>query len=494
LGIIIKQSIKSTVYAYIGAVIGLVNFGILMPKLMSTEEIGLIRYILSIVLLLSQFSGLGLSNITNRLFPYFRNKEKNHNGFFTLGLIISGMGTLLSIILYFSLESTFSMGENQEIVFSDYVFYILPLSIITILWNYFDNFFRVLFNATIGVFLKELVARILFSVGIVLFYLELIDFDIFVFSYFLAYSLPTFILAILLLIKKEFVIQVPRPYLIKKLNYQILNIGAFGMLTGFSSIAILQFDSVMLKLWTDLSVVGVYTTMYFFAVMILLPSRSIKKIATIVVSESWKNNDKENILSIYFKSTITQLIIGAYLFLGIWTNIDNIIAVLGPEYEIGRYVVLLIGLTNVIDMFSGVNQAIISTSKKYKYASVFMIVMLALIVLTNWIFIPIYGITGAAIASLIAMFVTTLLRYLFVWKTFNLQPYNYKHLIVIAISFFTYFISYNLPVIANEYFDIILKGTVITILFSFMIYFSKVSEDINDKAEGLFKLLFKTKK
>lgn len=494
MGIIIKQSIKSTVYAYIGAVIGLINFGILMPKLMSTEEIGLIRYILSIVLLLSQFSGLGLSNITNRLFPYFRNKEKNHNGFFTLGLIISGIGTILAIVLYYSLESTFSLGENQEIVFSDYVFYILPLSIITIFWNYFDNFFRVLFNATIGVFLKEVVARVLFSIGIVLFYLDLIDFDIFVFTYFLAYSLPTFILGLLLLIKKEFVLQAPRPYLIKKLNYQIVNIGAFGLLTGFSSIAILQFDSVMLKFWTDLSVVGVYTTMYFFAVMILLPSRSIKKIATIVVSESWKNNDKENILSIYFKSTITQLIIGTYLFLGIWTNIDNIIAVLGPEYEIGRYVVLLIGLTNVIDMLSGVNQAIISTSKKYKYGAVFMLVMLALIVLTNWIFIPIYGITGAALASLISMLIITFLRFLFVWKTFNLQPYNYRHLIVIAISIITYLITFNLPVLSNEYLDIIFKGSVITILFSFMIYFSKVSEDVNQKAEEIFKLILKKNK
>jgi O-antigen/teichoic acid export membrane protein len=379
------------------------------------------------------------------------------------------------------------MGEDKEIVFQNYVFYILPLTIITLFLNYFDNFFRVLFNATIGVFLKEIVTRLLFSVAIVLFFFALIDINTFIFLYFLSYSLPTLILGILLLIKGEFVIQKPRLFLIKKLKYLMLSIGGFGMITGFSNIAILQIDSFMLKLWTDLSSIGIYTTAYFFGTMILLPARSIKKIATIVLSESWKNNDTENILTIYTKSTITQLIIGVYLFLGIWINIDNISTILGDEYNAGRYVILLISLTNLTDMFAGVNQAIISTSKRYAYAAVFMVIMLILIVITNWIFIPIYGIVGAAFASFLSMLITTFLRYIFVWQSFKLQPYNYKHLIIIAISGLTYFILTIIPSFPNAYIDILIKGSIITTIFGLLIYISKVSEDINLKIEQVYK-------
>lgn len=491
MGIIIKQSIKSAVYSYIGAAIGFVNFGLLMPKLLTTEEIGLTQYIFSIVLILSQFTGLGFSNITNRLFPYFRNSNKNHHGFFTLGLFVSSIGSLLAILFYFSLKTTFLEGEADQPMLQEYIFYILPLTIITIFLNYFDVFFRALFNATIGVFLKEVFTRVLNSITIILYFLQWIDFSTFVFLYFLSYSLPTLILGIILLFKGEFKIQRPRPFLIKRLKWLMISVGGFGLITGFSNIAILQFDKYMLNLFEDLAAVGVYSTTFYFATMILLPARSIKKIATIILSESWKNNDMDNIKTIYVKSTITQLVIGSYIFLGLWVNIDNIISVLGVDFEAGRYVIFFIGLANIIDMLAGVNHAIISTSKKYIYASVFMIIMLVLIVITNWIFIPIYGIKGAAIASFISMFITTFLRYIFVWKSFNLQPYNYKHLIILLIVAITYFGSIAIPEIANPYLDTVLKGSVITILFSVMIYFSKVSEDINDKANQLLRKFIK---
>ena len=137
-------------------------------------------------------------------------------------------------------------------------------------------------------------------------------------------------------------------------------------------------------------------------------------------------------------------------------------------------------------MFAGVNQAIISTSKKYAYAAVFMVITLILIIITNWIFIPIYGIAGAAFASFLSMFITTIIRYIFVWKSFNLQPYNYKHLIIIGISGLTYFILIIIPDFPNAYIDILIKGSIITVIFGALIYISKVSEDINLKIEQVY--------
>jgi O-antigen/teichoic acid export membrane protein len=261
------------------------------------------------------------------------------------------------------------------------------------------------------------------------------------------------------------------------------SIGGFGLITGFSNIAILQLDRLMLNNSFGLAEVGVYTTTFSFAILVLFPARSIKKIATIIISESWKNHDFENIRTIYVKSTITLLVVGSYLFLGIWGNVDNIIKVLGPDYELGRYVIFFIGITNLLYMISGVSFEIISTSKKYIYASVLMILMLGLIVLTNYIFIPIYGIVGAAVASMVATLVFVLLRFVYVWRRFHFQPYNYKHLIIIGIVGLSYFLSSLVPSIENPYFDVLLRGSFITLIFTVLIYFSKVSEDINEKAD-----------
>lgn len=485
MGVIIKQSIKNTIYAYIGAVIGFVNISLLMPKLLSPEEIGLINYIFSIILILSQFTSLGLNNITTRLFPYFRNKTKNHHGFFSLGLMVSGVGSLLTIILYFILKSRLLSGENNQVDLENFIFYVIPLTIITLFLNYFDTFFRALFNATIGMFLKEIITRVLNTLVIISYFFNWIDFYAFVFLYFLSYSLPTFILGLLLMLKGEFKLQRPRPFLIHRLKWTMISIAGFGLVTGFSNISVLQFDRIMLKSYMDLASIGIYTITFSFAMLIILPARSVKRIATMVIAESFKNNDLENIGTIYRKSTITQFIIGAYLFIGLWANIDNIILVIGPQYEAGRYVIFFIGLANLTEMLTGVNQAIIGTGKKYIYAAVFMLLMLAIIILTNWIFIPILGITGAALASFITVLTISIIRYLFVWNTFKLQPYSYKHLIILAIVFSTYFVTIYLPQLSNPYYDIVLKGIVISIIFAVLIYFTRVSEDINQKVDEL---------
>lgn len=491
MGVIIKQSIKSTIYGYIGAGIGFVNVGLLMPKFLTTAEIGLTQYIFAITLILAQFTSLGFNNVTNRLFPYFRNKSENHYGFFTLGLMVSATGSLLSILLYFSLKPWIITGDVDQILIQDYIYYVIPLTIVIIFLNYFDNFLRVLFNASFGMFLKEILARVLTTLSIVLYIFKWVDFSGFIFLFFFSFSAPVFAMGLYLLVKGEFALRLPRLYLLKQLKKPIINISAVGLLTGFGNVAILQIDKYMLNTYLDLSAVGIYTITFFFAAMVLLPSKSINRIATIVLSESWKNKDYNNILTIYTKSTITQFILGFYILLGLWVNIDNIIAVIGAEYEQGRYVILIIGITNLLIMLSGVNQAIIATSKKYYYSFVFVFIMLFIIILTNWIFIPKYGILGAAIASLISVVFNFIVRYWFSLRSFKLQPYNYKHFIVLAIGLATYYICIQTPSVSNPYFDVILKGIAITIVFIPMVYFSKVSEDINQKADELLKLIFK---
>jgi O-antigen/teichoic acid export membrane protein len=249
----------------------------------------------------------------------------------------------------------------------------------------------------------------------------------------------------------------------------MLSISFFGIVSGFSNIAILNIDKYMIERYVGLSGVGVYSITFYFATMILLPARSIQKIATIILSESWKNNDLKNINTIYYKSTITQLIIGSYIFIGIWVNIDNIISILGPEYKDGVYVIFFIGLANMVYMLSGLSAYIITTSKKYIYSSIFMLIMLVLIVVTNLIFIPIYGIVGAALASFISMLGVSILRFIFIWKNFAIQPYNFQHLIIIGIVIISYYSAFFIPDSFNPFVNIMIKGTIVSLVFALLI-------------------------
>ena len=56
-----------------------------------------------------------------------------------------------------------------------------------------------------------------------------------------------------------------------------------------------------------------------------------------------------------------------------------------------------------MDMYSGLNGTILVTSKKYRYDFTFSLMLVALTVASNALLIPRWGMTGAALATMITV-------------------------------------------------------------------------------------------
>src|SRR5665648_411761 len=219
--------------------------------------------------------------------------------------------------------------------------------------------------------------------------------------------------------------------------------------------------------------------------MFILPSLSILKITNIVSARAWKENNMTAIRNIYEKSCTTLFIIGLLMFLGLWVNIDNVFKILGPNFISGIWVIFFIGLGSLIDMTTGANSSILGSSPRYKVQSFFLIVLVILLIMTNLLLIPIYGITGAAIGGAVSLSILNLLRFLYLWYKFNLHPFNLKFILVAAIGISAYLISSLLPILPNFITDIIVRSSILTVLFCLPVYLLKLSPDINDKADAV---------
>jgi O-antigen/teichoic acid export membrane protein len=57
---------------------------------------------------------------------------------------------------------------------------------------------------------------------------------------------------------------------------------------------------------------GIYAINYFFGVLVKVPSRPMIKISNAVISESWNKNDVDNIVMVYKKSTVNQMLVGSF--------------------------------------------------------------------------------------------------------------------------------------------------------------------------------------
>jgi hypothetical protein len=84
MGIIKRQAYSGTVLSYLGVIVGYVTTAVLFPKYLTTAEIGLLGIFLSYASIFAQLASLGLVRVNIRFFPYFRDRGKDHHGFFPM--------------------------------------------------------------------------------------------------------------------------------------------------------------------------------------------------------------------------------------------------------------------------------------------------------------------------------------------------------------------------------------------------------------------------
>ena len=108
------------------------------------------------------------------------------------------------------------------------------------------------------------------------------------------------------------------------------------------------------------------------------------------------------------------------------------------------------------------------------------------VVISNLIFIPIYGINGAAIASLISIIVYNTIRFFLVKIKLDIQPFSINTIKIIAILSVSYFAG-HINIFNTEYslLNIIIRSIQIMTPFIILVLIIKPSEDIQLVIENL---------
>lgn len=493
MGIIQKQSISGTIYSYIGVLLGFVITGLLFPRVFTTDEVGLLRVLVSYSTLLAQFAGLGFSAVTVKLFPFFHDEKKNHHGFLGLVALVSLAGFLLAAGGYLLFKPLITEDANHDsALFVSYYYYVIPLIFFTLFFNVFDAYYyRVLYNAVKGIVVKEVTQRVFILIVILLFYFETLSFHQTVLLYLFALIFPALQMFFSLVRAGKFNLKLDLKFIDKKFRKEIASVAFYGIIASFSGVLVMNVDVLIVNRLLGLSAAGIFAITSFFGSLILVPLRTMGKISSVVISEAWKNNDLGLINKIYYKSSLSLSVIGVLLFIGIWGNIDNVFQLITDKYLPGKMVILFIGISNLFDIAAGVSPHIIVNSRYYKYLAYFILGFAVLIVLFNFLLIPIYGITGAALAALFAKLIYNLVKYGFLYKKYRFQPFDLNYVWLILIGLGSYYASTFVPAFSNYIIDIVLRSTFITILFTVPVYYLKISDDINARIEHILRIVFR---
>jgi len=490
MGQVKKQSIQNSLIQYVGIALGYFNSVILFTNILDLEQMGLTRVLFAIAGLYINLSLLGSPKILIRFFPFLKTIDKSHQGFLIFNVLLASVGFLLVTVIYLSLQNTIVeyFGGSSTQLFIDNYHYVILVSVLMLYTSILEHFLMAMKKTVLTYFLKNIFIRFIWIGEILLFHFGWIDFDTFILLYAGSYIVNFLIMFFYLLRLGEIKINLEflkwRPRLLKI----ILNYGLFSILSGISSLLVNRIDIIMITFFLGLSSTSVYSIAAYISAVIFVPSQAIYRISMPLVADYWKNKDLDQMKILYQKSSINQLLIGGFVFLCIWMNIDDLFKVMRPEYSNGKWVVLILSLSILFNMMTGINNVILVITKYFRYDTIASISLAVITIITNLLFIPIYGMEGAAIATLISVVSYHSFKFILIMNKLKMQPFTLNTIWAVLVIVVTYLLTSLLPEFDIHFLlNIALKCFIISVIYLGILWRTGISEDIQIELQRQFK-------
>jgi len=483
MGIVLNQSFKNTIITYIGFAIGGINTIYLYPVFLGATYYALSNYILSSANVIMPIFAIGMQNTLVKFYSqYETNEERSRFLSFTVLFPFLVIIPMLLIGFYF-FDDILIFLSKKNIIVKKFIWLIPFIGLCMAYFEIFYAWLRVHMHSVFGNFIKEVglrTASLLLLVGV---YYNWITVEGFVYA-----TAVVYFLALLVTMFYAFSIQKPSfQFEIPKNTKDILTYTFYIILSGSVANLLLDGDKMILNQYMNIENIAYYSVATYIALVISVPSRSMHQIVYPITAKLMHENKHDEMNILYKKTSINLQIVGGYVMLGIFVNINKLYEMVPPEYAGGIMVVFMIGLSKYFDLILGNNNAIIFNTKYYRTVLLLGVVLVVLTVVLNMIFIPIYGIIGSAFATLLSITLYSLAKLLFVVKKLDLYPFTKQTLHSIALTVVLFFAFYFWDFPFNPIISIILKSILMTIAYVYLNYRFVISIEINEVMDKYLK-------
>lgn len=484
MGVIIRQSLKGTFVNYIGVVLGIFVQFYIVAKYLDPEVIGLSKVVYEVAFLLSTLALMGSGSTGMRFFPYFKDEKTGNHGFLFYYLLFPIVGVALMTALYLGLRGPIEsyFGEKSPL-FNEHFYYVLPMMVVLAFWVWFENYANINMRIAVPKAVREVGMRLM-MLGIYLAYgFGLIGVTGLIVGFIVCYGVCMLISGAYSMHIGSRTMQHDWSFITPELKTKVLKYAGFLMLATISGNVIQQMDVFMLSGVKGLYSAGIYTIVIYMAEIVNMPSRNITPISTPLAAEAMKEGNVARAQQLYRQVSIHQMLASTILLMIVWINLDNIFAIIpnGEKFAEGRWAVLFLGLSKVVYGTLNFGNTLISFSKYYYWTLFIAILLAAISIGSNLYFIPLYGLSGAALASLLTVLVSYAYQQYIVQVKIKTNPFSWKHAWILFILCILFVVNMFIPSLlsVSPWLDgfvrtlIVLGGAIV------LVYSLKISEQIN---------------
>ncbi|MFY7653069.1 MAG: lipopolysaccharide biosynthesis protein [Chitinophagaceae bacterium] len=482
MGGIRKQAIISGMLLYTGFLIGAINIYLYTKNGAFTEQqYGLTRLFFDFAQNIYAFGALGSISVLYKFYPHYKALlPKEKNDLLTWVLVASFVGFCLvflsGIIFEPLIVKKFSRGSQ---LFVQYYYWVFPFGFGLLFFSVLEGFCWVLKDTVFPNFLRETALRLFTTVFIALYYAGFVGFKGFITLFSCLYLLVFFILLIYLIKRKQFflcfTISRPTQKFWKKMLWMQILMFSGTVIQALSS----TLDGIIMASVKTIELAGILTLAQYMANLVQVPQRSLQAISIGVIAQAWKDKNYAEIQRVYSRSSINMLLASMFIFGNIVLNAADVIVLTGVKtsFLAGLEAMVIFGICRIIDAGTGVNGAVIVTSSYWRFDFFSGMILLVLIAPTNYFFIKNFGMTGAAYAQLLSMIVYNFIRWEFLRRKFNMQPFTIKTVYSLLLCFVALILAYFIGKISSGWTTIFLRSLLFSLLMIGGVFYFKLTPD-----------------
>ena len=481
MGVIKRQGVKYSLMAYFGAFIGMLNTLYFYPRFFTAEELGLVRFLLDTASLVAPLLLIGAPNIAIKFFPALKDKASGNHGFLAFLLTYAALAFLLfGVLLLFFYPSLVEYYANRDPLFEAYfyaLFFICALYGLSVLIQRYSHNFR---RIVIPTLIHDYSVKIGTPLTAGLYFFGWLSLDGVVQMLILIFLFD--LLSQLFYLYRMGGLQL-KPFgdVVRIVNWKkILEFGTFGLLGSLGFSLIFFLDSFMVGTFYSLAGLGIFSIAAAMANVMNIPFKAFNKIGAPLISEAWEKENLSDIQKLYKRSSTILLTTGFGVFILIWINLQSLYDFMpnGEVYRAGQWVVFILGMSRLIDLATGLNATVIGYSRYFKFNFYSMGVLAVANIFLNLWLIPLFGINGAALATLISFFLFNLTRYLFIIFRFQMQPFGWNTLWIFLSGAAVLLLFEYLPHTGGIVFDIFWRSLLAGLILLGLILVTNWSPDV----------------
>lgn len=436
----LQQGITDVFFSGLSLILSLSIFLFILPQTTTPENIGFIRYIYSYSNLIIIFVHFGTPYVILKYYHSFKPKERNIYNFFILlvslvGFLLLGGITAVSHYLFdFNIFKVYKTINTAS--------YIILFTFASSLVVSINNFFIYKSKPQFSTPLATLISRLGLFICCIFLGWNIININSVATGIVISQFCTLFYFIYLVYRTTDFKISLSFKFKEQVSSFkETIKYLSFTFISSLGGKVTAYIDEIMVASILGFSFSGAYGIGLLLASIINIPYTSIAKLLNPKINFLLKHKEHNKLESIYKQSSYIGFLISTTLYTSLYLGAQFLFSIIpnGHFYSSSINILGILGFAHIINMTFGLNSDIISFSTYYRFHLYSILILGILTIILNYLFIGYWGMSGAAMSTVLATLIFNLFKFLVIKSKFNIIPFSihtFYQLVSFAISFY----------------------------------------------------------